>query len=136
MDPNLVRMIEGGKSATGLDVFKAFHERSKIYETFYNYFKEYDVMLTPTTAIPAFELGIMSPAKVKGKAISPTGWMPFTFPVNFTGHPAASVPSGFTKDGLPTAMQIIGKRFNDLQVLQVAKAFEDLMPWQDKTPDI
>ncbi|MHA1698245.1 MAG: amidase [Promethearchaeota archaeon] len=136
MDPNLVRMIEGGKTATAMDIFKALDERRKIYEVFHKFFKEYDILVTPTTAIPAFELGIMYPPKVNGKSISPTGWMPFTFPINFTGHPAASVPSGFTKDGLPTGMQIVGRRFAELTVLQVARAFEELSPWNDKIPPV
>jgi len=61
--------------------------------------------------------------------------MAFTFPFNMTGHPAASIPCGWTSDGLPIGMQIVGKRFDELTVLQVSKAFEELAPWQDKRPN-
>ena len=51
-----------------------------------------------------------------------------------TGLPAASIPSGWTKSGLPIGMQIVGKRFDEKTVLQVSKAFEEVSPWQDKRP--
>ncbi|MHA1683296.1 MAG: amidase [Promethearchaeota archaeon] len=136
MTPNLVRMIEAGMSSSGTDIFRALDERKKIYAVFNEFFKNYDILVTPTTAVPAFEHGIMYPAKINGKGVSPTGWMPFTFPFNFTGHPAANVPCGFTKNGLPIGMQIVGRRFSDLQVLQVSRVFEELAPWQEKKPDI
>jgi aspartyl-tRNA(Asn)/glutamyl-tRNA(Gln) amidotransferase subunit A len=62
--------------------------------------------------------------------------MPFTFPFNFTGHPAASIPCGWTNEGLPIAMQIVGNRFKDLLVLQVSQAFEEIAPWQQKRPKL
>ncbi|MCP4760352.1 MAG: amidase, partial [archaeon] len=55
---------------------------------------------------------------------------------NMTGLPAASIPSGFSKEGLPIGMQIVGNKYQDLLVLQVAKAFEDIAPWQDKRPNL
>ncbi|MFX0100226.1 MAG: amidase family protein, partial [Candidatus Hodarchaeota archaeon] len=106
------------------------------YSVFYEYFKNYDLLITPTTAIPPFEQGIMFPKEINGKMVSPTAWMPFTFPFNFTGHPAATVPSGFTSDGLPIGMQIIGRRFDELTVLRAAKAFENLAPWQERRPPL
>jgi len=62
--------------------------------------------------------------------------MPFTYPFNFTRQPAASVPCGFTKDGLPVGLQIVGDRYDDLGVLQASRAFEKLRPWQDKKPPL
>ncbi|MBD3187080.1 amidase [Candidatus Bathyarchaeota archaeon] len=132
MDPNLVRMVEAGKTSSGLDIFRSLAERRKIYAALYKVFKEYDILVTPTTAIPPFKLGMMYPEKINGKGVSPTGWMPFTYPLNFTGHPAATVPAGFTTEGLPVGMQIIGRRFDDLTVLQLSHAYEQIKPWQDK----
>ena len=60
--------------------------------------------------------------------------MPFTYPFNISGHPAASIPCGWSSEGLPIGMQIVGKRFDELTVLQVCKAFEDIAPWQEKRP--
>ncbi len=134
MDPNFVKLIEVGIGYSGLAVMKAIKQRNDIYQVFYKLFKEIDILVTPTLAVTAFELGIMGPTTINGKGVSPTGWMPFTFPFNMTGNPAASIPCGWSSDGLPIGMQIVGKRFDDMTVLQVSKAFEEIAPWQDKKP--
>jgi len=61
-------------------------------------------------------------------------WVPFTYPWNMTGQPAATVPCGFTRAGLPVGLQIIGRRFADATVLRAAAAFEEVRPWNDKRP--
>ncbi|MHA1257804.1 MAG: amidase family protein [Promethearchaeota archaeon] len=76
----------------------------------------------------------MFPAKINGKAVSPLGAIPYTAPFNMTGHPAASIPCGWSKEELPIGMHIVGKRFADITVLQVSNAFEEIAPWQDKKP--
>jgi aspartyl-tRNA(Asn)/glutamyl-tRNA(Gln) amidotransferase subunit A len=134
MDPDLVKMIDVGSSYSAQDIMKAMSQRTKIYEVFYEIFKNFDILVTPTTAIPPFELGIMFPPKINEKNVSPTAWMPFSFPFNLTGHPAASIPCGWSNEGLPIGMQIVGNRFKDLLVLQVSNAFEEIAPWQDKRP--
>ncbi|MFX1568403.1 MAG: amidase [Promethearchaeota archaeon] len=134
IDPELVKMVKAGLSYSGIDIMRAMSQRTKIYETFYKFFKSYDILITPTIAIPPFELGIMFPPKINGENVSPTAWMPFSFPFNITGHPAASVPCGWSSEGLPIGMQIVGNRFKDLLVLQVSQAFEEIAPWQDIRP--
>ena len=59
-----------------------------------------------------------------------------TYPVNFTGHPAISVPAGLTPDGLPVGLQIIGRRHGDASVLSVAGAVERMRPWFDSLPGL
>ena len=135
MDPDFVKIIEVGMGLTGLSVMKGLKGRLDLYEKMYQLFKNYDILITPTTALPAFELGIMFPPKINGINVSPTGWQPFSYPFNLTGHPAATVPCGWSNEGLPIGMQIVGKRFDDKTVLQVSKAFEEIAPWHDKKPD-
>lgn len=135
MDPDLVKLIKAGLGYDGMSLPRAIAVRAQVYETINKVFKDYDIFITPSTAIPAFKLGIMFPSKINGINVSPTAWMPFSFPFNLTGHPAASIPSGWSSNGLPIGMQIIGKRFDELTVLQVSKAFEELAPWQDKRPN-
>ena len=134
INPDLVKAAELGLGSTGMDVARAMNLRKKFYHQFYQYFRDYDILITPTTNLPAFELGIIYPSVIEGKMVSPTAWMPFTAIFNLTGLPAASIPCGWSKDGLPIGMQIIGRRFDDLTVLQVSKAFEEIAPWQDKKP--
>ncbi len=72
-------------------------------------FKSYDYLVTPTVAITAFKIEEgMGPDSIAGKPIGPIGWMPFTYPFNFTGQPAASIPVGLDKNGLPIGMQLVG----------------------------
>jgi len=135
LDPTLVTWVEAGLSFPASTLPLAMKTRTEFYESVYETFKDYDLLVTPTTACPAFELGTAAPSEINGIGVSPTGWQPFTFPFNFTGHPAASIPCGWTSDNLPIGMQIVGKRFNELLVLQASKVFEEISPWQDKKPD-
>ncbi len=136
LDLTLVKMIEAGLSYSAIDVRRAEALREEIYREFYHAFKNFDILITPTLACPAFGLGMMYPPKIAGKGVSPVGFMSYTYPINLTGNPAASIPCGFSSEALPIGMQIIGKRFDELTVLQVSKAFEELAPWQDKKPPL
>ncbi|NIP73483.1 MAG: amidase, partial [Gammaproteobacteria bacterium] len=69
---------------------------------------------TPSLAVPAFAAGALVPEGWPESLESMFGWTPFTYPFNLTGNPAASVPCGFTADGLPVGLQIVGPRFADL----------------------
>ena len=136
MDPNLVKWIEAGLKYEASSLPDAMKIRESFYIELYKVFQNYDILITPTTAITAFELGISAPKTIEGKGVSPTGWQPFTFPFNFTGNPAASIPCGFDPNGLPIGMQIVGKLHDDLKVLQVSNAYEEMAPWQGKKPNI
>lgn len=97
-------------------------------------FEKYDLLLTPTIACPPFAIGLDNPTHIAGTAVSAYAWIPFTFPFNLTGHPASSVPCGFTRDGLPVGLQIVGRRFDDLTVLRASASFERLRPWRQHRP--
>ena len=103
-----------------------------------NVFQEYDLILSPTTSclpVPnAFDRNTTGPKEIEGVPVEPLIGFCQTFFFNFTGHPAASVPAGLSKSGLPVGMQIAGKRFRDEDVLAAAKAFEDLQPWDYEIP--
>lgn len=136
--PDLVSEITYGLSLSMLDIGKATAIRKEVCEAFYRFFKEYDILITPTTPIYAFEAkmgqrGTIFPI-IKKKALNITSWMSYTYPFNMTGSPAASIPCGWTNQGLPIGMQIIGRLYDEKTVLQVSKAFEEIAPWQDKRP--
>ena len=135
MDPDLVKIIKAALTYDGGALPRAIAVRKKFCDKIYKIFKDYDVIITPSTATTAFELGLMYPPVLNGKKVSPTAWQPFSFPFNLTGHPVASIPCGWDSDGLPIGMQIVGKRFDELTILQVSKAFEEISPWQDKRPE-
>jgi aspartyl-tRNA(Asn)/glutamyl-tRNA(Gln) amidotransferase subunit A len=87
-----------------------------------------------TTAFTAGELG---PTMLAGKPMPyPGAWTPFTAPFNLTGQPAASVPCGFDRDGLPIGLQIVGRWHDDATVLRAAAAYEAIAPWAQHRPDL
>ena len=98
------------------------------------FFERYDLLLTPTTATPPFRHGILYPTEIAGVKVDREASSIFTYPFNVTGQPAASVPCGFTKDGLPIGLQIVGRRFDDATVLRASAAFETARPWIARRP--
>jgi aspartyl-tRNA(Asn)/glutamyl-tRNA(Gln) amidotransferase subunit A len=68
--------------------------------------------------------------------VTPASWASYTFPFNFSGQPAASVPCGFTGSGLPVGLQIVGGRYREDLVLKAAAAFEEARPWAESRPSI
>ncbi|GAH19197.1 unnamed protein product, partial [marine sediment metagenome] len=134
LEVDFLRMVDAGFGYSAVDLKQAEDIREKVHDTLHHYFKNYDLLLTPTTGVPALKLGERFPAKIRGKSVTPTEWFSFSTPFNLTGHPAASIPCGWTNDGLPVGLQIIGKRLDEATILQASKAFEDIAPWQDKKP--
>jgi aspartyl-tRNA(Asn)/glutamyl-tRNA(Gln) amidotransferase subunit A len=94
----------------------------------------YDLILTPTMAVPAFPID-QPPATIAGRSVHPFwGYLPFTFPINMIGHPAASIPCGFSADGMPIGLHIIGRHGDEALILRASAAFETMQPWADKRP--
>jgi Asp-tRNA(Asn)/Glu-tRNA(Gln) amidotransferase A subunit family amidase len=134
INEELLKMINAGYGYDAMAIMQAMALRNKVYEAFFPIFEKFDVLLTPTTATTAFKLGQLFPMEINGKAAAPLTWMPYTYIFNLTQHPAATIPSGFSSEGLPIGLQIVGRRFDELTVLQVSKAFENVAPWQEKKP--
>ncbi|GIW03904.1 MAG: hypothetical protein KatS3mg059_0524 [Thermomicrobiales bacterium] len=84
--------------------------------------------------LPPFAIGIDFPTEVAGQPVHGMQWTAFTFPFNLTGNPAASVPAGWTDDGLPIGLQIVGRRWEDAVVLRASAAFEAFQPWAHRRP--
>ena len=83
---------------------------------------------SPATAAPAFPVDQFGPDHIGGQAVSSTAWIAFSALANLTGMPAASVPIGFTADGRPIGLQIMGRHLDDRGVLALAAVFETLFP--------
>ncbi|MHA2288140.1 MAG: amidase [Promethearchaeota archaeon] len=136
--PDLIGSIKLGLDNNAMNIGKAQEQRKRVYEVMYKYFKDYDLLITPTlpcvAIIPGWlESGTTFPTIGK-ISLSIMSWMTYTYPFNMTGLPAASIPSGWSNNGLPIGMQIVGRRFDEKTVLQASKAFEEVSPWQDKRP--
>ena len=87
-------------------------------------------------AVPAFPID-QHPTVIDGKQVEPFwGYLPFTYPINMTGQTASSVPCGFSQDGMPIGLHIIGPRGSEAKVLQASAAFEQIRPWADRRPAV
>ncbi len=134
MDPTLVRFIRRGGAVTTRDYLSAMARVSAYWHEVQLFLARFDLLLTPTTAVAPFALDGRVPREIAGQEVSVLGWMPFTYPFNLTGQPAVSVPAGWTDDGLPVGLQIVGRRHADRTVLAAAAAFEAACPWRDRRP--
>ena len=112
----------------------AMVSRKAVNNKMWRFMRKYDLLLTPTLAVPPFEIGIQGPTEIEGRVVEPFEWLHFTFPMNFTGQPAASIPAGWTDDGLPIGLQIIGGHLDDALVLRASACFEAAQPWKDRWP--
>lgn len=127
--------LERGKGITGHEYARSLRAVNELKLYMDEVMSRYDLLLTPTTSITAFDPR-NRPTHIAGKEInSITGFYPFTFPINMTGQPAVSVPCGFA-DGLPVGLHIIGRFREDGLVLRAAAAFEGARPWSAKKPAI
>jgi aspartyl-tRNA(Asn)/glutamyl-tRNA(Gln) amidotransferase subunit A len=136
MDPTLVKFIRRGGGISARDYLLAYAAIETYWQEVRTFLERFDLLLTPTAAVAPFPAGEAPPREIAGEALSVLGWMPFTYPFNLTGQPAASVPAGFTDSGLPVGLQIIGRRHADRTVLAAARAFESACPWIDRCPPL
>ena len=134
LDASLVRFIRRGGAVSARDYLTAMAKVNAYWQEVHVFLARFDLLLTPTTAVPPFPLGAGVPREIAGQEVSRLGWMPFTYPFNLTGQPAASVPAGWTEDGVPVGLQIVGRRHADRTVLAAAAAFEAARPWRDRRP--
>jgi len=134
MDPGLVRMVRRGQKLSAMALVQAQMRRHQFYDRVRRFFERYDLLLTPTMPVFPFAAGVDAKEGLAGERVDPLDWTPFTYPFNLTHSPAASVPAGFSADGRPAGLQIVGRRLEDLTVLRAAAAYEQARPWAQRRP--
>ena len=132
IDPGLRRTWEQGLTHTAGEYLDALAVRAALGVRMGEFHTLYDVLITPTVAVPPFEAGHDVPP---GSGLPGwQRWAGFSYPFNMTQQPAVSVPVGFTSKGLPVGMQIVGPRHSDDLVLAVARLAEEINPWPTSRP--
>jgi aspartyl-tRNA(Asn)/glutamyl-tRNA(Gln) amidotransferase subunit A len=132
MDADLLAIASKGHSLSVLDYFDAINRKGMICAQVQELFNQYDLLITPTMPMPAFDAGLLRPEG----CTDDWSWVPFTYVFNLTEQPAASVPCGFTSDRLPVGMQIAGPLYQDALVLRASRCFECAYPLFDQHPAI
>jgi amidase len=136
MQENLVRNIEQGLALTPSEIGRAERLRTELWHRVRTFQERYDLILTPTTAVPPFPVEWRSgPKEINGQPMqSYIDWAMLTYAFTVVGLPAISVPAGFTASGLPVGLQIVGRWRDEAAVLRAAAAFEAASPWADRRP--
>ena len=135
MKKTVIWNIEKGIPLTGLEIAAAQKKRGEHFQEMVAFLNEYDYLLLPTAQVPPFSVDIEYPTEINGVRMETyIDWMMIVSLITNTEHPAASVPAGFTGDGLPIGLQIVGKYRDELSVLQLAHAFEQATKFAERRP--
>ena len=124
------------KDVSGVDYARALGHVDALKAQFADQFERYDLLLSPTMATTTFPVG-EPPEVIDGKPVHWfTGYTPFTYPINMIGHPAASIPCGFSSEGLPIGLHAVGRFGDEATVLAASAAFEEARPWAEARPAV
>nr|WP_027942349.1 amidase [Amycolatopsis taiwanensis] len=125
--PYIAEWAEGGATATGAETYRGFAQMDAMSTAALRAGSPFDFVISPVCPVSAPPAGWASPTNDPRRPFEHIG---FTVPYNMSGQPAVSVNCGYTRDGQPIGLQIAGRRFEDLQVLRLAAAFEEIRPAQ------
>jgi amidase len=137
MFPPLVWNIELGSTMTAVQWAKAEMDRTQLWHRVRKFFERYDLLMTPTVAVPPFPHAWDYPPEINGRRCETyLDWFLLTYAITLTGLPAISVPAGWTADGLPVGLQIVGRRWGEAAVMRAAAALEAARPWAGRRPPL
>ena len=131
----IVWNIEQGNSLTAADVGRAQIKRTRLYHRVRRFMEDHEFMIFPVSQVPPFDVDVDWVREIAGQPMETyIDWMKSSYTITLTGHPAISVPCGFTPEGLPVGIQIVGRHHDDWGVLQLARAFEQANPVGKRRP--
>jgi amidase len=127
--------VEEGRRRTGADVARAEALRTQLFHRLRAFLERYEFLVCPVNQLPPYPVEVEWPREIAGVPMGNyLDWMKSCYCITITGHPAISVPAGFTPEGLPVGLQIVGRYRDDFGVLQLARAFESLTGAWKKAP--
>jgi amidase len=129
--------VEEGLRLTGSQIAQAERQRTDLYHRFRVFMQQYEFLICPVSQVPPFDIETRFIAEINGvKMETYIDWMKSCYFITATGHPAISVPCGFTAEGLPVGVQIVGRHQDELGILQLASAFERATGFWKQRPAI
>lgn len=132
--PTIRMALEFGMNASVSELGRAQEARNDLIERVAALFERIDVLLTPATATVAFAAAGPIPTEIDGRTVPPMRSVALTYPFNMTGNAAASVPAGFSPEGLPVGLQIVCRRFEEDRVLKLSRVLEQAHGWPRLAP--
>ena len=136
LDPAVIDIVQRALKQTleqyYTNVFKRYDFREKTRQ----FFEKYDLLLSPTLPVPAFDINRDLPIELEKSDRNVVSWVYYTYPFNLTGQPAASIPAGFTKSKLPVGLQMVARTHQEVDIFRAAAAYEQARPWINQRPPI
>lgn len=132
LDPAVAHVLKDALRQTSEEYYAKVFRRYELREKMRVFFEQYDLLLTPALPCAAFDVGLNMPPQHADRSI--VSWVYYTYPFNLTGQPAASIPAGFTRRGLPVGLQMVAKINHEVDIFRAAAAFEAARPWADRKP--
>jgi amidase len=127
MKPEAIWEIERGARLSGHDVARAFADQGELLDRMRRFQQQYEFLVCTVNQVPPFDVAVDWPKEIEGVRMEHyVAWMKSTYWISATLCPAISMPAGFTDEGLPVGVQIVGRRGDDRGVLQLARAFEEI----------
>jgi len=127
--------IDRGTRLTANEIASALARRSELYQRMLRFMERHDCFVLPTVQVPPFSIDQPYPTEIYGVRMETyIDWMKSCYFISIVGHPAISVPCGFTDDGLPIGLQIVGRHHDDRGVLEIAHAFEQARGIKPRPP--
>jgi amidase len=137
MKETVIWNAEQGLKLSAIDVARVEAQRTSLYQRLMTFFEQYEFLCLPTTQVPPFSIEQEYPTEINGQQLETyIDWMGLCYAITVTGCPAISVPCGFTPDGLPVGLQIVGRPHADFAVLQLAHAFEQATMFYKQRPTV
>ena len=125
-------VVGGALDRTLEEYWTQVFNRYRFREEMRQFMEKYDLLVSPVLPVPAFDVGVNLPPQMPDANV--ISWVSYTYPFNLTGQPGASLPVGFTGEGLPVGLQLISKAIRESDIFRIAAAFEAARPWIDKKP--
>lgn len=134
LDPAVAEVLKDALSQSSEEYYTKVFRRYELREKLRQFFEGFDLLLSPATPCAAFDVGLNTPPNQLDRNI--VSWVYYTYPFNLTGQPAASLPVGFTKSGLPVGLQMVAKINSETDIFRSAAAFEATQPWFSHYPTL
>ena len=137
MKDTVIWNIEGGRKLSGPQVGWAERRRTELYHRVRRFMEAYEFLILPVSQVPPFDVKQRYVTEIDGVRMETyIDWMKSCYYISTIGHPAVSVPCGFTPEGLSVGVQIVGRHRDDLGVLQLAHAFEQATGFWKRRPAV